>query len=109
MINNDGNICIKITDKDSKKIEKEEKTKTDPTKNIDIIKRSRSPIKKSNRCAKCNKKLTLTAIKCKCDNLYCSEHIFHTDHGCTFDYKKAGKELLEKNNPSVNFSKVDKM
>jgi len=38
----------------------------------------------------CIKKLKLVElnIKCKCNNVYCSEHRYYTDHNCCYDYKK---------------------
>ena len=41
--------------------------------------------------------------------MYCNEHIYSKNHECPYDYKKSGRELLEKNNPAVIFSKVEKL
>ncbi len=62
-----------------------------------------------NRCNKCNKKLKLTAFKCRCDHFYCDAHRYSSCHDCPFDYKKRGRELLEKNNPLVVHKKIDKV
>ena len=59
-----------------------------------------------NRCMRCNKKLGLLGIKCKCDLYFCSDHRYSDRHNCSFDYKKHGKELLTKNNPVISFSKI---
>ena len=101
-MDNSGNIKFVIKDiTDNKTLNNNNKKDT-------IIKTTDS-IRKGNRCDKCNKKLPLTAIKCKCDKLFCNDHRYSDTHDCTYDYKKKGKEFLEKNNPSINFSKVDKI
>lgn len=56
---------------------------------------------KSNRCAHCRKKVGYLGLKCKCGHTYCSEHIVAESHNCTFDFKKAARELLAKQNPKV--------
>jgi len=43
----------------------------------------------SNRCFFCNKKLNTTQLiinKCKCNNIYCNEHLFFKKHNCSFNY-----------------------
>jgi hypothetical protein len=62
---------------------------------------------KKNRCVVCNKKLGLLPFKCKCDSkkLFCSVHRYPCSHDCTFDWKKEGRERLEKENPKVGFDK----
>lgn len=61
------------------------------------------------RCAVCNKKLNIVfQFKCKCSSLiYCDKH--RNNHNCQFDYKKNEKILLEKNNPNIQFSKIQKI
>jgi hypothetical protein len=116
MMNLNGNIKVSIKDKepksasneldDTKKPEaKAINTVTDNTKKKDNI----PPPLIRNRCNKCNKKLKLTAFKCKCDEYYCDAHVFSTCHDCPFDYKKQGKERLEKNNPLIMHKKIDKI
>ena len=113
-----GNISIEIIDKNNKESTDDKNNKKDnentlpniiTNKNTEPIKKTSDSIRKSNRCAQCNKKLQLTAVKCKCDNLYCSEHIFSKDHGCSFDYKKVGKELLTQQHPTIVCKKIDKL
>eukprot|EP00941_MAST-03F_sp_MAST-3F-sp1_P001017 g1017.t1 len=55
--------------------------------------------KKKIRCMVCRKKLSLTAIKCRCENFYCSQHRYPSDHNCTFDYRTMQKGSLTKANP----------
>ncbi|RZC57715.1 hypothetical protein C5167_005021 [Papaver somniferum] len=59
-----------------------------------------------NRCFSCNKKLGLTAIKCKCGPVFCSAHRYPEKHSCEFNNKGVGRESLAKLNPQV---KADKM
>jgi len=110
-----GNIKVLIKDKEPKselnkldnvKIPQINTTKTeiDNNKNNDV-----PPPLIRNRCNKCNKKLKLTAFKCKCDEYYCDAHIFSSCHDCPFDYKKQGRERLEKNNPLIMHKKIDKV
>ncbi|AYV81207.1 MAG: putative zinc finger A20 and AN1 domain-containing stress-associated protein 8 [Harvfovirus sp.] len=58
------------------------------------------------RCNSCNKKLSMNFFDCKCGKMYCSEHRYPDVHSCPIDYKKLGRELLEKNNPVVSADKL---
>ncbi|MCL7029773.1 hypothetical protein MKW94_003431 [Papaver nudicaule] len=60
-----------------------------------------------NRCFSCNKKVGLTAVKCKCGSVFCSLHRYPEKHSCDFDYKGAGQETIAKLNPQVNGNKLD--
>ena len=48
----------------------------------------------------CRKK-TLVPVKCQCDKVFCMTHRMPEDHACGFDFKKAAREQLEKQNPKV--------
>ena len=61
----------------------------------------------TSRCMKCKKKIGLVGFKCKCNYFYCGEHRYSENHECTFDYKALGKELLNKNNPTIVPKKLD--
>ena len=118
MINTNDSINIKIKEKNSNTTEKCDKISAethDDNKQL-IINAEQNMNKKENNknnytnyCAKCDKKLKLTDMKCKCDNYYCTLHRYSDCHDCTFDYKKFNKNLLEKQNPSVKFQKIDKI
>jgi len=54
-----------------------------------------------SRCHKCNIKLSLAAIKCRCGFKFCSKHRYDKEHDCTFDWKNLGKKELEEKNPVV--------
>ena len=75
------------------------------------------PKKPANRCSKaasggepsCNKKLLLTDITCKCCKRFCSAHRMPEDHDCSYDYKSAGKKILETNLLKVDGSKMERL
>lgn len=110
MMNFSGNINIHINEKEYKSQENDSK-KASPIKK-QKIEEPPPPISKiSNptRCAKCNKKLKLSAIKCRCDQYFCTAHRYSDLHDCPFDYKKHGKKILEKQNPLIAADKIDKL
>lgn len=78
-------------------------------KNIDIIKKK--PKNKKNRCQMkgCNKKLDLVPFECQCKLKFCVLHRLPEKHNCLFDFKKFGKNILEKNNPAVITPKIVKL
>jgi predicted nucleic acid binding AN1-type Zn finger protein len=61
------------------------------------------------RCAHCAKKLPLTAAACRCDKLLCAAHRCPEDHGCTFDYRAAGRALLRANMPVIACPKLERV
>jgi hypothetical protein len=116
MMNLNGNITVSISDKKPKVASSESagtrspETKVSPKASDDKKKNNDAPQPLTrNRCNKCNKKLNLTAFKCRCAHFYCDIHRYSDCHGCPFDYKKVGKALLEKNNPVVLYKKIDKV
>ena len=64
---------------------------------------------KRNRCTVCRKKVGLTGFSCRCGGLFCSTHRYSDKHECSFDYKKAGREEIERNNPVVVAPKIQKL
>lgn len=68
-----------------------------------------SPSKpKKKRCGVCKKKIGLTGFECRCGLMFCPIHRYADQHGCTFDYAKAGKDQLRKDNPVVQDDKIVK-
>jgi hypothetical protein len=63
----------------------------------------------TTRCWSCNKKVGLLGFKCRCDYVFCSMHRYSDKHTCSFDYKAMGRANLEKANPVIKGSKVDKI
>ena len=56
------------------------------------------PVKAPKRCCAegCKKKLSLTDFACRCGKIHCSMHRQAELHACTYDYKKDGLKVLEK-------------
>lgn len=48
-------------------------------------------------------------FSCRCGGLFCSTHRYSDKHECSFDYKKAGREEIERNNPVVVAPKIQKL
>uniref|UniRef100_A0A8C6G990 Zinc finger, AN1-type domain 4 n=1 Tax=Mus spicilegus TaxID=10103 RepID=A0A8C6G990_MUSSI len=61
-------------------------------------------------CFLCGKKTGLaTSFECRCGNNFCASHRYAEAHGCTYDYKSAGRRYLEEANPVVNAPKLPKI
>jgi len=68
---------------------------------------------KKRRCnhTTCKKKLSLTALTCRCGKKFCRLHFHSEKHNCTYDYKSCAKQALD-DNSSVgggNFEKIQKI
>lgn len=63
----------------------------------------------ANRCAGCRKRVGLTGFGCRCGLTYCGVHRYPEKHGCVFDYKKMGREQIERQNPVVVAEKLQKI
>ncbi|KAF8396120.1 hypothetical protein HHK36_017732 [Tetracentron sinense] len=59
-----------------------------------------------NRCSGCRKRVGLTGFRCRCGDLFCSEHRYSDRHDCSFDYKAAGREAIGRENPVVKAAKI---
>ena len=62
--------------------------------------------KKKNRCLVCNKKVGLLGFSCNCEGLYCAAHRHAEQHNCSYDFKRRGLNILEKNLTKVEADKV---
>ncbi|KAI0501246.1 hypothetical protein KFK09_016189 [Dendrobium nobile] len=62
-----------------------------------------------NRCLLCRKKVGLTGFKCRCGDMFCSNHRYPESHKCSFDFKSAGEEAIAKANPVVKAEKIEKI
>ncbi|CAI9786086.1 unnamed protein product [Fraxinus pennsylvanica] len=62
-----------------------------------------------NRCSGCRRKVGLTGFRCRCGELFCAEHRYSDRHGCSYDYKAAGREAIAKENPVVKAAKIVKI
>nr|XP_010912823.1 zinc finger AN1 domain-containing stress-associated protein 15 [Elaeis guineensis]XP_010912824.1 zinc finger AN1 domain-containing stress-associated protein 15 [Elaeis guineensis]XP_010912825.1 zinc finger AN1 domain-containing stress-associated protein 15 [Elaeis guineensis] len=68
-----------------------------------------SPVRFSNRCSTCRKRVGLTGFRCRCGDLFCGRHRYSDTHNCSFDYKAAGREEIAKANPVVRAAKIIKI
>ena len=62
-----------------------------------------------NRCMVCRKRVGLTGFRCKCGVTFCGSHRYPENHGCTFDFKKVGREEIARANPLVKAGKLEKI
>ncbi|CAI8607546.1 unnamed protein product [Vicia faba] len=62
-----------------------------------------------NRCSGCRKRVGLTGFRCRCGDLFCSEHRYSDRHDCSYDYKAAGRESIARENPVVRAAKIVKL
>ncbi|EOA31605.1 hypothetical protein CARUB_v10014801mg [Capsella rubella] len=73
---------------------------------MDAVKRDQQVV---NRCSGCRKKVGLTGFRCRCGELFCSEHRYSDRHDCSYDYKTAGREAIARENPVVKAAKMVKV
>ncbi|KAM7497230.1 hypothetical protein LguiA_021644 [Lonicera macranthoides] len=62
-----------------------------------------------SRCSGCRRKVGLMGFRCRCGEMFCSEHRYSDRHDCTFDYKAAGREAIARENPMVRAAKILKV
>ncbi|XP_010509487.1 PREDICTED: zinc finger A20 and AN1 domain-containing stress-associated protein 4 [Camelina sativa] len=62
-----------------------------------------------NRCTVCRKRVGLTGFMCRCGTTFCGSHRYPEVHGCTYDFKSAGREEIKKANPLVVAAKLQKI
>ncbi|XP_077865483.1 AN1-type zinc finger protein 4-like [Saccoglossus kowalevskii] len=66
--------------------------------------------KSGKKCLFCNKKTGLaTSYTCRCGSNFCATHRYAESHNCGYDYKAAGRKLLEQSNPVVSAPKLPKI
>lgn len=76
-----------------------------------VVTKKEDPLVKPKRCQNdgCKIKLVLSDFACKCNKFYCSQHRYSDVHSCPYDYKAAGKNVLEKQMPAISAMKVDQI
>lgn len=67
--------------------------------------------REANRCSNigCRRKVGLIPFRCRCGEVFCSEHRYSDRHDCSYDYKAAGREAIAKENPVVKAAKILKV
>jgi len=58
------------------------------------------------KCFLCKRK-TYLLVKCRCEGTFCVSHRDPEDHKCGFDFKKYGKDEVEKKNPKIKSQKLE--
>ncbi|CAO2165605.1 unnamed protein product [Urochloa humidicola] len=58
------------------------------------------------RCAACYKKVGLLGFVCRCKKTFCGTHRHAEEHGCSFDFKGAGRDAIARTNPLVKGDKL---
>jgi len=51
-------------------------------------------------------KMGLYNQNCRCDKIVCMKHRLFMEHNCNYDYRKAERERLKKENPIISPQKV---
>ncbi|KAG8551964.1 hypothetical protein GDO81_004353 [Engystomops pustulosus] len=70
----------------------------------------RSKKKATKHCFLCGKKTGLaSSYECRCGNNFCATHRYSETHGCTYDYKTAGRRYLQETHPVVTAPKLPKI
>ena len=64
---------------------------------------------KKNRGKSCRKKVGLLGLPCRCKGVFCEKCLDPDKHECTFDFAARHQEILEKKNPKIVASKVEKI
>lgn len=67
--------------------------------------------KKTNRkrCHHCKKRVGLTGFECRCSFVFCDTHRYADVHECSYDYAADHRSQLEKANPRVVASKLNRV
>jgi hypothetical protein len=47
-----------------------------------------------SKCSHCNKKLGLIKFTCKCEKIFCINHLHYEAHECSFDVKSHQRKQL---------------
>nr|GEV47943.1 putative zinc finger A20 and AN1 domain-containing stress-associated protein 8 [Tanacetum cinerariifolium] len=68
----------------------------EPVENHD---QSNEVVKKRNRCYVCNKHVWFVPFSCWCGESFCGLHRIPKKHSCKFNFKAAGRVVIEKHNP----------
>ncbi|XP_056292037.1 AN1-type zinc finger protein 4 isoform X1 [Pseudoliparis swirei] len=82
-----------------------------PTYHLPPVKAPTGSKKRSSKhCFLCGKKTGLaTSYECRCGHNFCCTHRYAETHGCTYDYKGAGRRFLQETNPLISAPKLPKI
>ena len=68
-----------------------------------------SPSVHQKQCNVCKKRLSLTAMECRCGLKFCQSHRYPDQHECTYDYKTESRKALAKQLVGVAHEKFQRM
>ncbi|TYH54378.1 hypothetical protein ES332_D09G164400v1 [Gossypium tomentosum] len=80
-----------------------------PSVEVALVAEQRPQQQQPIRCMVCRKRVGLTGFRCKCEITFCGSHRCPENHGCTFDFKKVGREEIARANPVVKAEKLEKI
>jgi len=63
----------------------------------------------TSKCWECNRKVGISGIECRCGYVFCAKHRYPGEHKCAYDYQKAYRKKLAKENQLVSTDKMDKL
>ena len=61
------------------------------------------------KCWKCSKRVGLLGFTCACGYKFCGKHRYAEQHECVYDYKRKDRQHLEKLNPKLAETKLNKI
>jgi len=61
------------------------------------------------RCWKCNRKVGITGIECRCGYIFCGKDRYASEHDCPYDFRGAHQKKLVKENLKVTGKKMEKI
>ncbi|XP_034040880.1 AN1-type zinc finger protein 4 isoform X2 [Thalassophryne amazonica] len=81
-----------------------------PTYQLPPVKPPTGSKKSSKHCFLCGRKTGLaTSYECRCGHSFCATHRYAETHNCSYDYKSAGRRLLQQTNPLISAPKLPKI
>lgn len=107
-------MCSLCYGKDSsqrrKDLKRRWRTALTKIKAVRRFKLSLKPVQKNKtRCWKCNRKVGITGIECRCGYIFCGKDRYASEHDCPYDFKKAHQKKLVKENLKLTGKKMDKI
>jgi len=58
------------------------------------------------RCWKCNRKVGITGIECRCGYIFCGKDRYASEHDCPYDFKKAHQKKINKRKFETYWQKI---
>lgn len=75
-----------------------------------LFNKGKRPVQENKtRCWKCNKKVGILGIECRCRYIFCGPHRYMEAHDCPYDIKSQHRRKLRKENEEIKAAKLDKL